>query len=156
MDFQTPPEVCNYMAGILDKYDDLYTILEPTPGGGNLVEALKLKNYPVTVPPIDLDFFDFPSDSRFHAIVMNPPFTPMKRGYDILYKCMEMSDIIIALMPWLTLINSKKRTKDIYNFGLASVTHLPRDVFLGSRVQTCILEMDRDHEGKTELKFYSK
>jgi hypothetical protein len=64
---------------------------------------------------------------------------------------MEMSDNIIALMPWLTMINGAKRTKDIMDFGLVSITHLPRKVFDGSRVQTCILEMRRGYTGKTEI-----
>jgi type I restriction-modification system DNA methylase subunit len=92
---------------------------------------------------------------RFDAVVMNPPFTPMERGYRILYAVMEMSNVVIALMPWLTLINSKRRTKDIETFGLKEVIHLPRDVFPGSRVQTCILNMQKGYTGKTSLHFLS-
>ena len=62
---------------------------------------------------------------------------------------MEMSDNIIALMPWLVLINGNKRTTDIMNFGLISITHLPRKVFNGARVQTCIMEMKKGYKGKT-------
>ena len=67
---------------------------------------------------------------------------------------MEMSDNIIALMPWLTMINGQKRTSDIIEFGLVSITHLPRSIFNGARVQTCILQMSKGYNGKTEfLKF---
>ena len=80
---------------------------------------------------------------------MNPPFTPMKVGYEILYDCMDMTDNIIALMPWLTMINGAKRTKDIIDYGLKSITHLPRKVFNGARVQTCILHMERGYNNDT-------
>lgn len=38
------------------------------------------------------------------------------------------------------------------DFGLVSVTHLPRNAFKGSRVQTCVLKMDRRHNGDTKFK----
>ena len=136
--FQTPKNICELMA---DKIPEgTLTVLEPTPGKGNLVSALR--GYDVTAPS---NFFDV--EGIFDAIVMNPPFTPMKLGYEILYKCMDMTDVIIALMPWLTIINSQKRTEDIFKYGLKEVTHLPRNTFKGSRVQTCILEMRRGYKG---------
>jgi type I restriction-modification system DNA methylase subunit len=82
---------------------------------------------------------------------MNPPFSPMTLGYQILYNCINMSDNIIALMPWLTIINSERRTKKIIDFGLKSITHLPRNIFPGSRVQTCILEIKKGYSG--DIKF---
>lgn len=127
-------------------------ILEPTKGIGNLVKALKHKGN-VIAP--DGDFFEM-KERRFDWIVMNPPFTPMKTGYKILYKCMGMSDNIVALMPWLTLINGEKRTRDIINFGLVSITHLPRTTFKGSRVQTCILHMKKGYTGNTRFINYRK
>ena len=122
------------------------TVLEPTPGKGNLVKALK--NYKVTAPK---DFWKI--SGTFDAVVMNPPFTPMKTGYEILYAAMGMTEIIIALMPWFTIINSEKRTADIKNFGLESISHLPRSAFPGSRVQTCILEMKRGYDGDIKIYF---
>jgi hypothetical protein len=122
------------------------TVLEPTPGEGNLVKALK--GYQITTPKT---FWDI--GGVYDAVVMNPPFTPMKIGYDILYRCMEMTNLIIALMPWLTLINSAKRTDDIVTWGLTEVHHLPRYVFPGSRVQTCILKMEKYYRGQTSLFF---
>ena len=134
MHFQTPPNICNYMVNMLP--DGIQTVLEPTPGEGNLVKALS--NYTVTAPS---NFWAV--HGTYDAIVMNPPFTPMNLGYKILFSCMEMSDNVIALMPWLTLINSERRTKYLMDYGLKSVTHLPRSTFKGSRVQTCILELKR-------------
>jgi hypothetical protein len=122
------------------------TVLEPTPGQGNLVKALVEEGYHVTAPN---DFWSVAG--RFDAVVMNPPFSPMAQGYQILFAVMEMSDVIIALMPWLTLINAKGRTETIRQFGLRSVTHLPRDAFPGSRVQTCILYLDKGYQGETIL-----
>jgi hypothetical protein len=84
---------------------------------------------------------------------MNPPFTPMSLGYKILFQCMEWTNNIIALMPWLTIINSQKRTEKINNYGLKSVTHLPRKTFPGSRVQCCILEMEKYYLDVTKLHF---
>ena len=142
-DFQTPLWVCHYMASLLPY--GVKTILEPTPGQGNIVSVLG--KYNVVAPD---DFFSMPA-GNFDAVVMNPPFTPMKKGYDILYSCMGMADVVIALMPWLSVINSAKRTKDLQQFGLKSVTHLPRKVFDGSRVQTCILELNRGYRWRTEF-----
>lgn len=142
--FQTPKEICEYMASLLP--DNSGNILEPTPGLGNLAKALQIKGQ-VFSPD---DFFRM-NKQRFDYIVMNPPFSPMSVGYKIFYECMEMSDNIIALMPWLTIINGQKRTNDIMNFGLISITHLPRSIFNGSRVQTCILQMKKDYNGDTKF-----
>jgi type I restriction-modification system DNA methylase subunit len=147
--FQTPPNICNYMASFLPK--NAGKILEPTAGKGRLVEALK--PYGDVITPND--FYELEKQS-FDWIVMNPPFTPMSQGYKILYSCMEMSDNIIALMPYLCIINGEKRTQDIMDYGLKSITHLPRSTFKGSRVQTCILEMQRGYKGQTIFKTLPK
>lgn len=146
-DFQTPEHVCEYMASFLPKNAGL--ILEPTAGKGNLVKALK--SYGKVIHPNN---FYRMEETKFDWIVMNPPFSPMKKGYEILYKCMKMSDNIIALMPYLTIINGEKRTRDIINYGLKSITHLPRSTFKGSRVQTCILEMQKGFIGNTIFKIF--
>lgn len=145
--FQTPDKVCTYMSSFLP--DNAGLILEPTAGIGNLVKALKQKGE-VVAPD---DFFEM-SKQRFDWVVMNPPFTPMSKGYKILYECMDMSDNIIALMPWLTIINGQKRTNDIMRFGLISITHLPRTIFNGARVQTCILQMSKGYNGSTQFVNY--
>lgn len=130
------------MAAMVPRF--VNSVLEPTPGDGNLVRALRERRFNVTAPD---DFWSV--SGNFDAVVMNPPFTPMDVGYDILYKCMDMTDVVIALMPWLTIINSEKRTKKIMEYGLVSVTHLPRYTFDGSRVQCCILNMRRGFVGHT-------
>lgn len=147
MQFQTPKNVCKYMASFLPNNSG--RILEPTKGEGNLVLELETKGE-VIAPD---DFFMLENKQRYDWIVMNPPFTPMSKGYKILYSCMEMSDNIIALMPWLVLINGERRTKDIIDFGLKSITHLPRRIFKGSRVQCCILELKKGFDGKIDTKF---
>lgn len=156
MDFQTPPYVCDYMVNITPySINPIYSrnrkILEPTPGQGNIVSSLHkyLPHSEIIAPE---NFWDIPNTEQFDLIVMNPPFTPMEEGYKILFRCMEMSDNIIALMPWLTMINSEKRTKLIMDFGLKSITHLPRNVFKGSRVQCCILEMKKGYTQDTIFK----
>lgn len=140
--FQTPINICKYMASFLPKNAGL--ILEPTSGKGNLVK--ELQPYGNVIVPDNIYKM---LESKFDWIVMNPPFTPMKQGYEILYKCMEMTDNIIALMLYLTIINGEKRNSDIMNWGLKSITHLPRNTFKGARVQTCILEMKRGYNADT-------
>lgn len=151
--FQTPPDVCEYMASFVMrpylKRNQELSILEPTPGQGNLVTALQKKGV-VTAP----SHFNKMKDQQFDWIVMNPPFTPTKRGYDILYRCMGMTNNLIALMPWVTLINSEPRMEDIMSWGLKSITHLPRRIFSGARVQTCILEMKKGYREGTAFYFY--
>ena len=154
MDFQTPFNCCKYMVSLIPK--NAKTILEPTPGEGNLVSVLKKKGYNVRYPVYPENFWQLPYYQRYDSVVMNPPFSPMKIGYKILYKCMELSDSIIALMPWLTIINSEKRTSDIINYGLKSVTHLPRSMFKGARVQTCILEMNKGYKGNILFHNYGR
>jgi len=156
--FQTPFFVCEYMVSLIKDEPEIKTVLEPTPGQGRLALVLKKNRYNVLLPyPDPNNFWNFIlADHKYYAewnaIVMNPPATPMKKAYDIFYKCMEHTDRIVALMPWLTIINSQKRTKDIMDFGLISVTHLPRSTFPGSRIQTCILNMKRGYKSKTEFK----
>jgi len=146
MDFQTPEWLCKLMVGMLPK--NCETILEPTPGDGNLVMALR-EQRPWSRIQAAVQFWDI--NERYDAIIMNPPFSPMTKGYEILYRCMELSDVIVALMPWLTLINSEKRTQDIFDFGLSAVVHLPRSTFKGSRVQTCVLQLEKGFCGTTSL-----
>ncbi|MFX0183859.1 MAG: hypothetical protein ACFE95_12315 [Candidatus Hodarchaeota archaeon] len=151
-DFQTPFWCCEYMASLLES--NIHTILEPTPGKGNLVKILN-KHFPQVLTPQG-NFWDLINSEHYgsaswDAVVMNPPATPMQNAYNILYECMKYTDRIVALMPWLTIINSQKRTKDILDFGLISITHLPRSTFPGSRIQTCVLNMKKNYE--KEIKF---
>lgn len=147
--FQTPIFCCEYMASLIPSH--INTVVEPTKGIGNLVGVLLKKDYNVIAPD---NFWDLDFSQKYECIVMNPPFTPMEEGYKILFQCMEVSDNIIALMPWLTLINSEKRLRLIKEFGLVSVTHLPRYIFPGSRVQCCILKMRKGFDG--DIKFVIK
>jgi type I restriction-modification system DNA methylase subunit len=150
MDFQTPEYICKYMVALIP--NNCKSFLEPTAGEGNIINQLKMNGYnDITFPK---DFFKMDFNKRFDCIIMNPPFTPMNKGYEILFKCMEMSDNIIALMPWLTIINSTKRLNKIKEYGLVEITHLPRNVFKGSRVQTCILKMQKEYNKNIEFKIY--
>jgi len=139
IDFQTPEWVCKLMVDLVTTtsiYNVPDTILEPTAGKGNLVKAIDAR-FPSTIiytPPIFEAF-----DKRVDWIIANPPFSPMRYGYQILDRCFNLSDNIIILMPWLSIINSEKRTKDYIEKGLTKIIHLPRKAFGGSRVQTCIL-----------------
>lgn len=159
-DFQTPPNVCRYMVSLLPP--GINTVLEPTPGIGNIVKALA--GYQVTAAD---DFFLI-DNKRFDAIVMNPPFNSkyakmenappgynsngMKLGYQILYDCLQMSDCVIALMPWFTISDSDVRLRSIKKWGLKSVTALPRKTFQYARIQTVILEMQKGWDLPTEFK----
>ena len=83
INFQTPEWVCNEMVKMIPQ--GTVTVLEPTPGAGNMVKALD--GYSVTAPE---DFWTV--TGQFDAVVMNPPFSPMVQGYRILFRCMEMAD----------------------------------------------------------------
>ena len=163
MDFQTPEMVVRYMVGLLPL--ESFTVLEPTPGCGNIVRVLQEKGYSVTAPE---DYFLLGSQ-KFDAVVMNPPFSvkdtnmenctkPLKGMavcWEILTECMQRSDSVIALVPWYIVINSDKRLKYLQNFGLVSVTSLPRKAFPGVRTQTCILELLKGHSRQTTLKSFT-
>lgn len=156
-EFQTPPEICKYMASLVP--NNAKTVLEPTPGDGNLVR--ELHKFHVTAPT---DFFKM-EKARFDCVVMNPPFSieytfgipdainkkGSQIGYHILKSCMEMSDNIIALFPWFIITNSEKRMKEIKQWGLRSVCVVPRRWFPGSRTSTCILVLEKGYSEKIEL-----
>jgi type I restriction-modification system DNA methylase subunit len=159
--FQTPIPVCEYMVGMVP--DNSIKILEPTPGLGNIVNALNAKNrYQVVASD---DFFLLDKTEKYDCIVMNPPFssksafmqnapegvevTGMKLGYYILTECMKMSNNIIALMPWYTIADSDVRMQYLVNFGIKSLTALPRKTFQYARIQTVIIELEKGYQEET-------
>lgn len=147
--FQTPVPVAAYMASLLP--NNCGTILEPTPGMGNLVREAEFKG--TVIAPAR--FEDLPVGTRYDYAVMNPPFTPMKEGYRYLTEVMDMTDNIVALLPWFIVINSDKRMQDIKAWGLVSVTNLPRKTFPGTRIQCCILELKKGYQGETTFKTFT-
>lgn len=163
INFQTPYFVAKYMASLIP--DRVKTILEPTPGIGNLIAAIQEVRPDISITAPD-DFF-LMQYQKFDCIVMNPPFTGrnaymqnapveakdmgMRLGYYILTKCMEMSDNVIALMPWFTISDSDLRLKSIKSFGLKSITPLLRKTFRYARIQTCVIEMEKGFTGQTIL-----
>lgn len=151
--YQTPAEVVRYMVNMLPA--DAIDILEPTPGNGNIVSELLKIDKNVYAPE---DYFLLDKKLKFHAIVMNPPFSSkslfienapeeyknisgMKVGYNILFECMQKSNRVIALMPWFTISDSDVRMRAIKKYGLKSITVLPRKTFDYARIQTCVLEL---------------
>lgn len=160
--FQTPIDICEYMVKLIPK--GVSTVLEPTPGLKNLYHTIEKKGYQVYAPD---DFF-LMDKSKFDCVVMNPPFSSnqtflenapaninlkgLRSGYYILEKCMEMSDNIIALMPWFTVGDSDVRMRKFKEFGLISVTLLPRKTFEYTRIQTVVLQLEKGYKGKTEFK----
>lgn len=144
--FQTPHGTAEYMASMIP--DNCGTILEPTPGLGNLVNAVWSKGT-VTAPD---RFEDIQKGTRFDWAIMNPPFTPMKEGYRFLTEVMDMTDNIIALLPWFIIINSDRRYKALKSWGLVSITNLPRNTFPGTRIQCCVLELRKGYKGDVLLK----
>ena len=135
------------------------TVLEPTPGEGNIVSLLT--GYDVTAPD---DWFLLPSQ-RYDCVIMNPPFSSkyaflqnapshfaengMKLGYHILTECMKRSDNVIALMPWNTVSDSDLRLRFLKEYGIRSLTTLPRKTFNYVRLQTVILELQSGYKGDT-------
>lgn len=164
-DFQTPPEVCKYMVSLIP--DGSVTVLEPSPGIGNILR--ELKGYKVTHPN---DFFLMEKACRFDCVVMNPPFSTryaimenapadfqhkgMRLGYYFLTECMKMSDRVIALMPWFTISDSDVRLRSLKDYGLRSITALPRRTFRFARIQTCVLELHRGYRGSTDFRVFDR
>jgi hypothetical protein len=160
--FQTPANVARHLISMIPAAAK--TVLEPTPGMGNIVREFP-PHLEVTAP---YDYFTM-EKKRFDCIVMNPPFSRkwafnvphsldkkgMQLGYHILHECMEMSDSVIALMPWFTLLDSDVRMRHMINFGLVSVTALPRRTFNYARIQTCILELRKGHDQPTVFKKFN-
>lgn len=161
--FQTPKNICDYMVSMVP--ESAFKILEPTPGLGNIVESLKSKNrYQIITAD---DFFLLDKNEKYDCIVMNPPFSSksafidnapleaetkgMKLGYHILKECMEMSDNIIALMPWYTISDSDVRMRYLRAFGIKSLTPLPRKTFQYARIQTVVIELEKGYQGKTSF-----
>lgn len=164
IEFQTPPEVCRYMASLVPR--DAVTVLEPTKGVGNLVEALC--GFNISAPD---DYFLLDKSLKFDAVIMNPPFSSksaildnapasykndkgMKFGYRMLTDCMQKSNIVIALMPWFTISDSDVRLRFLKSFGLKSITALPRKTFEYARIQTCVLELVNGWQEPTIFKIF--
>lgn len=163
-DFQTPKAVAEYMTQLLPV--DTYHVLEPTPGKGNIVAALNRWGiFNITAPA---DWWELDKSLRFDAVVCNFPFSAKtfwncpekyKGGgmavlHDQLKVVMEMSDSVIALVPWFVLIDSDARTRAMLDYGLISVTSLPRKVFNYARIQTCILELCKGYGGITHFRYF--
>lgn len=165
--FQTPVPVCKYMVDMVPEHAK--RILEPTPGLGNIVDALIFKNrYQIVTAD---DFFLLDKSEKYDCIVMNPPFssksafmqnapegveiTGMKLGYYILTECMKMSDNIIALMPWYTISDSDVRMRYLKSFGIKSLTALPRKTFQYARIQTVIIELEKGYQHETIFRTFS-
>jgi hypothetical protein len=153
--FQTPLSVCTYMAAYVGRGPTIATALEPTPGKGNLVNAVKrLGGIEVTTPKND--FWKMKHAGKYDFVVMNPPFTPMAQAFEFLEACMPLTDNVICLLPWFILINSDRRFQIIRDYGLVSVTHLPRNTFPSCRIQCVVIEMKRGYTGSIELKYFDK
>lgn len=168
--FQTPPEVATYMASLIPPSS--FHILEPTPGQGNLSRATGNlgistgKSFLIDSPG---NFFKLKGTVKYDAVIMNPPFSEkhafgvpadldlkgMRMGYYMLKRCMGWSDNVIALMPWFTLLDSDVRTRELKEYGLISVTSLPRKTFGYSRIQTCVLQLQKGYKGETLLKTFN-
>lgn len=166
-DFQTPPAVCDYMASLIPV--NAKRILEPTPGNGNLVGAIIRADSALDITAPE-DYFLLDQKQRFDCVIMNPPFSSrytlldqapahlhksgMRVGYEILKQCMKMSPDIIALMPWFTLSDSDIRLRHLKNFGMVSLTALPRKTFQYARIQTVVIQLSEGWIQPTIFKYF--
>lgn len=165
-DFQTPVNVANYMVSLLP--DSAKTVLEPTPGIGNIKRALINGGGRIVTAPED--YFLLDRKQRFDAIVMNPPFSRkftiidnapdsvkeagMRMGYWFLTDCMKRSDYVVALMPWFTISDSDVRLRMLYRYGMRSLTALPRKTFEWARIQTVVIVLEKGFKGDTIFKAF--
>ena len=156
--FQTPIVVCSLMAKMAFKgYKPSFKplALEPTPGDGNLVHALQSQFY-VEFPSGDFWQSElFTTCNNYNVIVMNPPFNPMAECERFVNAAMSMCNKIIVLLPWYYIINSERRLSMLKEFGLVSITALPRKTFPRARVQTAIFELVKGHSDITEFKTFN-
>lgn len=149
-EFQTHPAVSQHMAGMLPT-DYMISVCEPTPGLMGLVNAAEKRlRYKILYPPGRFEDWIQPND-RFDWVIMNPPFSPMVEGYRWLRMLMDHSDNIICLLPWSILINSSRRMNFLMEFGLVSVTNLPRKAFPKTRIQCCIMKLQKGYQGETKF-----
>jgi len=151
------------MASLLP--ERITTVYEPTPGIGNLVRACEERGFDVYA---ESNFFDRDKNKHFDAVIGNPPFSKkyafgmpeflnkhgMRLGYHILTECLQISDITIALMPWFTISDSDKRLRALKNYGLKSLTALPRKTFEYARIQTVVIELVKGYKEETLFKVY--
>lgn len=133
------------------------SVLEPTPGLGNLVGALNdIGSFSVYGP--SGDFWDSwgkdESKRRFDYVVMNPPFTPYQEMDRFINRSMDLSDIIIALLP-VNVLTSHKRLTKFQSFGLVSITMLSRNTFY-NKVAVCIIKLEKGFKGQTIFKSFIK
>lgn len=158
-DYQTPIPVVKYMISLIPKW--FKTVLEPTPGVGNIKKELINSGYNVTAPD---DYF-INKLGKFDCVVMNPPFSHkftnltnapidlhrsgMRMGYWFLTDCMQKSNNVIALMPWFTISDSDVRMRALKRYGIRSITSLPRKTFQFARIQTMVIHLERGYMGDT-------
>ena len=163
-DFQTPPPVCNYMASLIPP--QAKTILEPTPGRGNLVRAVQSAGFPVTAAD---DFWDLDFKQEWDCVVCNLPFSGktfynipdaiptegMTVYYKALGKLLAMTGCMIVLCPWFTVIDSDSRLRSLIAQGLKSVTHLPRKTFGYCRIQVCVVVVEKSYSGAIQFNYFN-
>lgn len=155
VNFQTPPPLAAYMASLIPVRYRRSLVIEPTPGAGNLLVALGKAGFThVEAPPGD--FFRWTPTRQPKVVLGNPPWSPMQLAYEILERCLADFEpqFVVMLMPWLTLINSDRRTRMLREFGLRKVLHVPRSLFPGIRAQCCILVLEKGYAGEVKLGFY--
>ena len=143
--FQTPKPVCQFIIDFLNIWDKSITILEPTPGAGQFVSALRDAGfYDIDYPKGDFFNFRF-SERSYDLIIGNPPFSPMSLGYDITDRCFQhLPDhgSLVFILPWFFLINSDGRAEKYFPH-LEAIIHLPRRTFPGASVQTACFILNK-------------
>jgi len=173
-DFQTPPDVCIYMKSLLNELliGTNNIVLEPTKGDGNLVNFAIIGNNRIKKHFAPDDYFKvnqyYLRGAIFDGIIANPPFSDksaildnatdewkelkgMQVGYKFLEEFMQLTANIVIVMPMWTITDSDVRFRKIRDFGLVSVTPLPRKTFNYARVQTMVLQMQHNYKGKTQF-----
>ena len=157
------------MVSMID--DKAKTILEPTPGEGNLINAVKERFSEVNIIAPE-NYFDW-EQQEVDCTIMNPPFTDKQlittnashkvrelkgmaiTGYFV-YEAMKYSKEVIALIPYYFIINSAKRVEELMKFGFVSLTNLPRGVFGNLSVQVCVIHLRAGHSEQTLFKNYKR
>jgi len=143
--FPTPEELADSLIGHAELDDNKLTVLEPSAGTGNIVEAIYRRNKDLNVEccelnpkrreflskqgykVIDSDFFDIPVDKKWDRIIMNPPF---ENGLDIdhirhAFSHLAEGGILVSLASSSIMTRQEKKWKEFAQW-LTTQSH---DVF---------------------------
>lgn len=91
-----------------------------------------------------------PKSVETNTVVYVPVLTPMVPIFNIMNGLMENPVVfsIYAAVPWQFITNAACRTRNVMNWGLSDIYHLPRNSYPKTSVQACFVEMHKLNAGQ--------